>query len=64
LATGRFSKKKFSKVSTSGHEGSNDNGLKSLSCPGAEPIKNQINKQTNFGFKIGKYKKGANLIEN
>ncbi len=39
LATGHFSRKFFSKVSTSGHEGSIDTDLKSLSCPESEPIK-------------------------
>jgi hypothetical protein len=32
LATDHFSGEFFSKVSTSGHNGSNDIGLKSLSC--------------------------------
>jgi hypothetical protein len=55
LATGRFSGKIFSKVSTSGHKGSNNTGFKSLSCPGAEPIKGQTNKQTNFEYYIDIY---------
>ena len=38
LATGHFSGKFFSKVSGSGHAESNDTGLNSLACPGAEPI--------------------------
>ncbi len=45
LATGHFSGKFFLKVSTSGYEDSNYTRLKSLSCPGAEPIKIQTNKQ-------------------
>ncbi len=35
----------FSKVSTSGHEGSNDTVLKSLLCLGADLIKVETNKQ-------------------
>jgi hypothetical protein len=45
LVTGHFSGKFFSKVSTSGHAGSNDTGLNVLSCPGAEPVKVKTNKQ-------------------
>jgi hypothetical protein len=38
LATGHFSGKFFPKFTGSGHAGSNDTGLKSVSRPGAEPI--------------------------
>ncbi len=48
LATGHFSGKFLQKVSGSGHAESNDTGLKSLACPGAEPIQCQTHTQT-FG---------------
>ncbi len=62
MATGHFSGKKFghwslfgekfSLLSTSGHTGSNDTGLKSISCPGTESIKGQGDKgqRLNLGY--------------
>jgi hypothetical protein len=45
LATGHFSGKFFPKIAGSGHAGSNDTGLKSVSRPGAEPIECQTHTQ-------------------
>ncbi len=45
LATGRFSRKFFPEIAGSGHAGSNDTGLKSVSRPGAEPIDCQTERQ-------------------
>jgi hypothetical protein len=45
LATGHFSGKFSPKIAGSGHVGSNDIGLKSLSRPGAESIECQTNGQ-------------------
>jgi hypothetical protein len=55
LATDHFSGKFFSKFSALGHTGSNDNGLMSLSCPGAEPIDCQTNKHTFECYNIDNY---------
>jgi hypothetical protein len=38
LATGHFEEKFFLKIAGSDPDGSNDTGLKFVSCPGAEPI--------------------------
>jgi hypothetical protein len=46
LATGHFSGKFFPKIVGSGHAGSNDTGLKSVSRPGAEPIECQTHTHT------------------
>ncbi len=49
LATGHFSGKKF--FADLRPTGSNDIGLMSLSCPGAESIAGQTDKQTDiFGY--------------
>jgi hypothetical protein len=44
LATGPFSEKFLPKIAGSGHAGSNDTSLKSVSRPGAEPIECQSNR--------------------
>jgi hypothetical protein len=49
LATGHFSGKIFPKILGSGHAGSNDTGLKSVSRPGAESIECQTDRQTEYG---------------
>ncbi len=41
LTTGHFSGNFFSKIASSGPDGSNDTSLKFVSCPGAEPIECQ-----------------------
>ncbi len=46
MATGHFSGKLFPNGPPSGHTGSNDTGLMSVSGPGAEPIKVQTDRQT------------------
>ncbi len=48
LATGHFSGKFFLEIAGSGHAGSNDTGLKSVSRPGAEPIDCQTEGQTEY----------------
>ncbi len=45
MATGQFSGKLFPNGPPSGHAGSNDTGLMSVSGPGAEPIKVQTDRQ-------------------
>ncbi len=45
MATGHFSGKFLPKIAGSGHAGSNDTGLKSVSRPGAEPIECQTHTQ-------------------
>jgi hypothetical protein len=52
LATSHLSGKLFSKDSSSSQTGYNDTDFKSLSCRGAENIKGQTNKPTNFGYYI------------
>ncbi len=44
LATGHFSGKFVPKIAGSGDAVSNDTGLKSVSCPGAESIECQTNR--------------------
>ncbi len=46
LATGHFSGKIFSRCTPSGHTGSNDIGLKTVSLPVAESITVRTDKQT------------------
>jgi hypothetical protein len=46
LATGHFSGKFFPKIAGSGHAGSNNTGLKSVSRPGAESIECQSDRKT------------------
>jgi hypothetical protein len=50
LATGHFSGKFFPKIAGSGHAGSNDTGLKSVSRPGAESIECQTHTHTHTEY--------------